>query len=99
MLTMVIGAIVNIVLDPIFIFNFNLGIKGAAYATILSQFIATCWVLYYFTKSEKSSIKITLNGMKLDKATVISILMIGLSPFLMQVANSIVSVIANRGSP
>lgn len=96
MLTMVIGAIVNIVLDPIFIFNFNLGIKGAAYATILSQFIATCWVLYYFTKSKKSSIKITLNGMKLDKATVISILMIGLSPFLMQVANSIVSVIANR---
>ena len=96
MLTMIIGAFVNIVLDPIFIFKLNLGIKGAAYATILSQFIAGCWVLYYFTKSKKSSIKLSLNSMKLNKNIVLSILMIGLSPFLMQIANSVVSVIANR---
>lgn len=96
MFTMLIGATINLILDPIFIFGLNLGIKGAAYATILSQFIAGCWVLYYFTKSKKSSIKITICNMKLKKYIVTSILMIGLSPFLMQIASSIVSVLANK---
>ena len=96
MLTMIIGATINLLLDPIFIFGLNLGIKGAAYATILSQFIASCWVLHYFTKSKKSSINITLPKMKLKKHIVNSILMIGLSPFLMQIASSIVSVLANK---
>ena len=93
---LIIGATINLLLDPIFIFGLNLGIKGAAYATILSQFIASCWVLHYFTKSKKSSINITLPKMKLKKHIVNSILMIGLSPFLMQIASSIVSVLANK---
>lgn len=96
MLTMIIGAAINLILDPIFIFGLNLGIKGAAYATVLSQFVAGCWVLYYFTKSSKSSIKITLFNMKLKRHIVTAILMIGLSPFLMQLASSIVSVLANK---
>lgn len=96
MLTMIIGAAINLILDPIFIFGLNLGIKGAAYATVLSQFVAGCWILYYFTKSSKSSIKITLFNMKLKRHIVTAILMIGLSPFLMQLASSIVSVLANK---
>ncbi|MEG0307799.1 MAG: MATE family efflux transporter [Clostridium sp.] len=96
MFTMVIGAAVNIILDPIFIFVFNLGIEGAAYATVISQFIAGCWVLYYFTLSKKSSIKLEFTNLKLDKIIMKNILLIGMSPFLMQVASSIVSIIANK---
>lgn len=96
MLTMIIGAAINIILDPIFIFALDLGIQGAAYATVISQFIAGCWVLYYFTKSSKSSINITLEDMKLDLGIMKNILVIGLAPFCMQFASSIVSVIANK---
>ena len=96
MYTMLIGAGINIVLDPIFIFGLDLGIQGAAYATVISQFVAGCWVLYYFTKSKKSSIKIKISTMKLNLLIVKGILMIGLSHFLMQVASSIVSVITNN---
>ena len=56
MFTMIIGATINIILDPIFIFVLNLGIKGAAYATVLSQLIAACWVVFYFCKSKKSKL-------------------------------------------
>lgn len=96
MYTMMIGAGINIILDPIFIFGLNLGIQGAAYATVISQFISGCWVLYYFTKSKKSTIKLKTSTMKLNLPVVKGILMIGLSPFLMQLASSIVSVISNN---
>lgn len=96
MFTMIIGATINLILDPIFIFGLNLGIQGAAYATVISQFIAGCWVLHYFTKSKKSSIKLKFENMKFQMDIVKGILMIGMSPFLMQVASSIVSVIANK---
>ncbi|MGL6173004.1 MAG: MATE family efflux transporter [Cellulosilyticaceae bacterium] len=96
MMTMLIGAIINIILDPIFIFGLGLGIQGAAYATVISQFIAGCWVLYYFTKSSKSSIKLVREDMKFDVTIMKNILMIGLAPFCMQVASSVVSVISNK---
>ncbi len=96
MYTMVLGASINIILDPIFIFGLNLGIKGAAYATVISQFIALCWVLSYFTRSKKSSIKLSLASMKFDSRIMKGILTIGMAPFAMQVASSIVSVIANK---
>ncbi|MEF9959545.1 MAG: MATE family efflux transporter [Niameybacter sp.] len=96
MFTMIIGALINIILDPLFIFTFGLGIQGAAFATVLSQFIASCWVLYYFTKSSKSSIKLTLKDMKFNLPIIKGIFIVGLSPFCMQVASSIVSVIANK---
>ena len=54
MLSMLIGAIINIILDPILIFVFNLGVRGAAIATVISQFVATIWILYYFTKGQSS---------------------------------------------
>ena len=96
MYTMVLGASINIILDPIFIFGLNLGIKGAAYATVISQFVALCWVLSYFTRSKKSSIKLSLASMKFDSRIMKGILTIGMAPFAMQVASSIVSVIANK---
>lgn len=96
MYTMILGASINIILDPIFIFGLNLGIKGAAYATVISQFIALCWVLSYFTISKKSTIKLSLSSMKFDLRIMNGILAIGMAPFAMQVASSIVSVIANK---
>lgn len=96
MFTMIIGACVNIILDPIFIFGLNLGIAGAAYATVISQFIAACWVVYYFTKSKKSSIKITFEDMKPKAQVLKKIIMIGLAPCFMQIASSVVALIANR---
>lgn len=76
MSTMLIGAIINIILDPIFIFVFGLGIQGAAYATVISQFVAGCWVIYYFTKSSKSTIKLNKKDMMLDGEIIKRILMI-----------------------
>ena len=96
MYTMMIGAAINIILDPIFIFSFKMGIAGAAYATVISQFVASCWVINYFTRSKKSTIKLTMADMKIDLRIIKNIIMIGLAPFCMQVASSIVTVISNR---
>ena len=95
MFSMLIGAGVNIILDPIFIFGLGLGVQGAAIATVISQIASTIWVLYYFTKG-KGSIKINRNNIKLSKAVIISIFSIGMSPFAMQIAQSIVQVLANN---
>ncbi|MGL5753574.1 MAG: MATE family efflux transporter [Paraclostridium sp.] len=96
MYTMFIGAIINIILDPIFIFVLGLGIKGAAIATVLSQVISASWVVFYFIKSKKCNTKLELKHMKLDKNIVMSMLAIGMSPFLMNVAGSLVQVISNK---
>lgn len=95
MFTMLIGAGINIVLDPIFIFVFDMGVRGAAIATVISQIVSTIWILYYFTKGS-SSMKIKKSNLKLEKAIIISIFSIGMSPFSMQVAQSIVQVLANN---
>ncbi|WP_317311959.1 MATE family efflux transporter [Clostridium thermobutyricum] len=95
MLSMLIGAIINIILDPILIFIFNLGVRGAAIATVISQFVATIWILYYFTKGQ-SSIKLKKENFKLKKYIVLSIFSIGISPCSMQIAACIVQVIANN---
>ena len=95
MLSMLIGAGINILLDPIFIFVLGLDVRGAAIATVLSQIASSIWILYYFTKG-KSNIKITRQSMKLDKVIILSIFSIGMSPFAMQIAQSIVQVISNN---
>lgn len=94
MYSMLIGAIMNTVLDPIFIFTFNLGVKGAAIATVLSQVATAIWVLKYFT-SKNSVLKLKVANMKLNKKLVLSIFAIGVSPFSMQLAASVVQVISN----
>jgi len=95
MYTVLIGAILNIVLDPIFIFVFDLGIKGAAIATIFSQFVSMMLVFRHFTIG-KSRLKLHTKNLKLNFEIVISILSIGMSPFFMQVAASLVTVITNN---
>ncbi|MGL5314686.1 MAG: MATE family efflux transporter [Peptostreptococcaceae bacterium] len=94
--TMLIGAIINIVLDPIFIFVLDLGIKGAAIATVTSQVISASWVLFYFIKGKKCNTQLKISNMKLEKTIVMSILAIGMAPFGMQVAGSLVQIISNN---
>jgi putative MATE family efflux protein len=93
--TMLIGAILNTVLDPIFIFVFGWGVRGAAIATVLSQLVSAIWVLSYFFKG-KSSLKIRIANLRLERRTVGSIFAIGMSPFSMQLSASVVSVVANN---
>ena len=95
MYTMLIGGILNTILDPLFIFVFHMGIKGAAIATVISQAVNTIWVLKYFF-SEKSILKIRYKNLKLDAKVVNSIFAIGMSPFSMQLAACIVAIISNR---
>jgi putative MATE family efflux protein len=95
MYTMLIGGILNTILDPIFIFVFHMGVRGAAIATVISQAVNTIWVLSYFF-SGKSVLKIRFKNLKLNAKVVMSIFAIGLSPFSMQIAASVVAVISNR---
>lgn len=95
MYTVLIGAIANIILDPIFIFVFDMGIRGAAIATVISQLLTATWVVIHFTSS-KSRLKLKVKNLALDFKTVLSILSIGMSPFSMQVASSIVIILANN---
>ncbi|WP_102399723.1 MATE family efflux transporter [Haloimpatiens massiliensis] len=98
MLTMVFGAIINIILDPIFIFVFGMGIKGAAIATVISETFNTIWVMHYFISKKSGSIlKVKKENLKLDLRIIKSIFAIGMSPFAMQIAASIVVTLYNRG--
>lgn len=95
MASMLISAIINIILDPIFIFGLGLGVRGGALGTVVAQFISSTWILYYFTKGS-SILKIRKKNLKLDKKVVLSIFAIGISPFSMQIAQSAVQVVANN---
>lgn len=93
--TMLIGTAVNIVLDYLFIFVFNWGIKGAAFATIISYSVTSTWVLYYFFKG-KSRLKIHRENFKLEKKIVKSVVIVGFPTFILQIAGSIQQLILNR---
>ncbi|HHW70694.1 MAG TPA: MATE family efflux transporter [Clostridiales bacterium] len=92
MKTMLIGAILNIILDPILILKFNMGIKGAAIATVISQIISAIWVLGYFFGG-KSMLKIHRQNLRIKVHILLDIITIGSAPFAMQVATSILNVI------
>ncbi len=89
MISMLISAGLNIVLDYIFIVRLNMGVKGAAYATVLSQVVLTFWVIAHF-KSSRSVIKLHLRNFKLTRDIVWYIVSIGFAPFSMQLASSAV---------
>ncbi|MCH1960026.1 MATE family efflux transporter [Romboutsia hominis] len=92
---MILGCILNASLDYLFIFIFNLGIQGAALATIIAQCVtAILTILYYLSK--KSNLKIRKNNLILRKDLVVSTFAIGMSPFFMQLAASLVQVISNN---
>ena len=94
MYTMIICAVLNAVLDPIFIFWFHWGIQGAAMATNISYIVGTVWVLSHFMKND-SNLRFRRKNFKLEKDIVISIISIGLSPFSMQLATSFVIILVN----
>ena len=92
---MVCGCLTNIVLDALFIFGFNMGIQGAALATIISQFITAAWGLSYYLRG-KATLKLYKSNLRLDKKLILTILSIGLAPFSMQIAASCVQIICNN---
>lgn len=94
-ITMVIGCGANIILDYLFIFVLNLGVKGAALATIISQAITFFIILYYYTAGN-SNLKLKIENFKLKKHLVTMTFAIGIAPFTTQIANSLVQVIANN---
>lgn len=91
MMTTVIGAIINIVLDPIFIFVFHMGVKGAAIATVLSQAVGVFWILRFLT-GEKSTLRLKKENMKLDPKIFGPTLALGISTFVMLSTESILSI-------
>lgn len=94
MLSVLIGAISNIVLDPIFIFVFGMGVAGAAWATIISQALSCAWVLL-FLMGKKTQLRLRFKTMGLNKKIVSLCLSLGLSNFIMQASESIISVCFN----
>jgi putative MATE family efflux protein len=95
MMTMFIGAGVNILLDPIFIYVFRMGMSGAALATILAQSISAVWVVSYFI-GKRSRNKLKLKFMKLRPGIIASITFLGLPGFSIQLANSLLNAILNK---
>ncbi|MDY2939184.1 MAG: MATE family efflux transporter, partial [Fusicatenibacter sp.] len=96
MLSVLIGAVVNIVLDPIFIFIFDMGVAGAACATVISQALSAAWVLRFLT-SDKSVIRLRISRMKPNKSLLKSIMALGISPFIMQSTESAIIIVMNHG--
>lgn len=94
MFTTLIGAGLNIVLDPVFIFGFRMGVKGAALATILSQAVSAAWVLK-FLFSEKTVLKIRIKNLRIRFGVIAPIMALGVSPFIMQSTESLISVCFN----
>lgn len=94
MLSVLIGAISNIVLDPVLIFGFHMGVKGAALATIISQGLSCIWVLS-FLFGKKTTLRIRRENMKLKRERVLLTLALGSSVFVMQSSESIISICFN----
>lgn len=94
MITMFMGAGVNIILDPVFIYVFDMGMAGAAWATILSQFISMTWILFYFL-SDRSQHKIRLKNMSIKLHVATRIITLGMPNFLLQLGNSLLNVVLN----
>jgi putative MATE family efflux protein len=94
MFSMLISAGTNIILNPIFIFGFGWGVKGSAYATVISMIILTVWVLFYF-RSSKSVVRLKVEYIRFNPRILFEILAIGMAPFSMQIANSIVQGLLN----
>ena len=94
MLVLIVGAVLNIILDPIFIFALDLGVAGAAWVTVISQFISLVFVLGYFN-SRWTRLRFRLKYMKPEPRITGSILAIGFAPFIMQFAMSLVGILQN----
>lgn len=96
MSSVIIGAVANIILDPIFIFGFNLGVKGAAFATVISQGISGLWIILFLT-SKKSSLPLSFRIIRFNPKVIGKIASLGISPFVMQSTESAIFVVFNAG--
>lgn len=94
MISVLIGAVLNIGLDPLFIFVFGMGVKGAALATIISQAVSAFWVLRFLC-SQRASLRLQKSFMKPDRRIIGSIVALGLSPFIMASTESLVGFVLN----
>jgi putative MATE family efflux protein len=95
MVIVLIGTLINIILDPILIFTLDMGISGAAWATIIAQLVTAILVIQHFL-SDKSQIKFEISKLKLHFVTIKSILSIGFAAFVMQLSSVVVSIISNN---
>lgn len=94
--TILVGTILNIILDPLFIFVFHMGVRGAAFATVVSQAVS-CLLVLRFLLGDKPELHIkTAGGRKIDLHTAADIISLGISSFVMQCTNSIVAIVCNR---
>ena len=94
MLTVLLGAVSNIILDPVFIFVLDLGVQGAAWATILSQGLSALWILRFLT-GDKAILRLQKKAFRLKRQRVLSIIGLGLSGFTMSITNSLVQIMYN----
>ena len=92
MLTTIIGAVINIILDPIFIFVFDMGVRGAAIATVLSQMVGACWVLWFLVKGKKTVLRLRISCMKLVGRVFGPCLALGVSGFVMMATEAALSI-------
>ncbi|RKI67406.1 MATE family efflux transporter [bacterium 1xD42-67] len=96
MASVLIGAVLNILLDPLFIFVLRRGVQGAAIATVISQGASACWVVGFLC-SERSGLRIRARNMRLERKVVGRIASLGIAPFIMQSTESLVTVVLNSG--
>ena len=94
MLTVMIGAFINIALDPLFIFVFNMGVKGAAIATIIAQFVSAMWVLK-FLFGKHAPVRLSFSGFRPDIRIIVKIMSLGVTDFCFALTNSAVSMFSN----
>lgn len=88
MMTVIIGAVTNIILDPIFIFGFQMGVQGAALATVLSQSVSAIWCVR-FLRGKDTKIQIKVKDMKIDPKILLPAMALGIAPFIMQSTESV----------
>lgn len=96
MMTVLIGAVINIVLDPILIYGFHMGVRGAALATIISQTVSAVWVLLFLC-GKKSLLKIRRKNLRLNPRVLLPVLALGVAPFIMQSTECLVQLTFNTG--
>ncbi|MDO4749555.1 MAG: MATE family efflux transporter [Eubacteriales bacterium] len=96
MFSVLIGAGINVILDPIFIYGLNMGVKGAALATVISQCLSTTWILCFLC-SKRASLRLRLSRLRPDWTVMKQIASLGVSPFMMQATESMTGAVLNVG--
>ncbi len=94
MWTTIIGAVLNLILDPVFIFALSMGVEGAALATVISQCVSAVWVMHFLIAG-KTDIKLKIRYMRLKRRTVTRVLGLGISGFMQQATNCLVQIVCN----